>query len=159
MLYKNRKINEYSGMVVLDIKDIKKKFPVGFPVDKLPPEAREENIEVYRICRTGAVEEKSFLPTYLDELSMTKENEGEDKPIDFYSLSTYEKPRDARNCLKFFRGKQPNAIAAKGVTSPTCGVVQRTKERIDTKKSHVDWWLYDGAKPHIFFEAVDLSST
>lgn len=140
-------------------KDIERKFPVGFPVDKLPLEAKEQSIEVYRICRTGVVEEKSFLPTYMDELSMTKENDGEDKDIGFYSMSTYEKPRDAKKRLKFFRGKQPNAIAAKGVTNPRCGVIQRTKERTGQKDSHVDWWLYEGATPHIFFEAVDLSST
>lgn len=142
----------------MDIQEIEKKFPIGFPKEKLPEGAKEESIEVYRICRTGAVEEKSFLPTYLDELSNTKENDGEDKEIGSYSLSTYEKTRDARQRLKFFRGKQPNAIAAKGVTDPDCGVVQRTKERTGTKSSHVDWWLYEGAEPHKYFYEVDLDA-
>lgn len=143
----------------MDIKDIEKKFPAGFPKEKLPEGAKEESITVYRICRTGAVEEKSFLPSYLDELSHTKENDGESEDIGFYSLSTYEKERDARRRLKFFRGKQPAAIAAKGTTDVSCGVVQRTKERTGQKDSHVDWWLYEGAEPHKYFSKIDLDAT
>lgn len=135
----------------MTIDKIIRKFPVGFPDDLLPEGAKEENIEVYRICRTGYVDRDSFLPTYLDELSKTKENDGKKQDIGFYSLSTYEKPRDARNKFKFFRGKQPSAIIAKGVTDRSCGVTQRTKERKKTKDSHVDWWLYEGATPHKFF--------
>ena len=138
-------------------KEIQKKFPAIFPAERLPAGAKEESIEVYRICRTGRVEASSFLPTYLDELAHTKEQEDGDHEIGYYSLSTYEKERDARNRLKFFRGKQPAAIAAKGTTDPSCGLVQRTKERTGKKDSHVDWWLYEQAEPHRFFREVDLS--
>lgn len=141
----------------MDVKDIKKKFPLGFPVDRLPKGAKEESIEVYRICRSGAVEAKSFLPTYLDpDVANTKENEGAVE-IGYYSLSTFFKRSEARRMLKFFLGKQPSAIAAFGTTDPSCGVCQRTKERLTNKKSHVDWWLYEAATPHIFFKSVDLS--
>ncbi|NBI66427.1 hypothetical protein D1646_06290 [Pseudoflavonifractor sp. 60] len=133
--------------------EIKKKFPVDFPVDLLPEEASEEHIVVYRICRTGKVEPASFLPTYRDELAHTKENEGE-MDIGLFSLSTYEKPRDARQKLKFFRGFQPEAIAARGVTVSCCGLVQRTRARTGTKNSHVDWWLYEGAQPHEYFHKI-----
>ena len=76
-------------VIYLDIEKIRKKFPDGFPVDQLPEGAKEEAIEVYRICRSGAVEEKSFLPTYLDpDMAHTKENEG-DSDIGHYSLSTW----------------------------------------------------------------------
>ncbi len=45
---------------------------------------------------------------------------------------------------------------AKGVTHSSCGLSQRTKERIKKKKdSHVDWWLYEGAEPHKHFEIID----
>lgn len=137
--------------------EILKKFPVGFPIERLPEGIKEEEIEVYRICRSGKVEEGSFLPTYLDELSKTKENEdiGEQE-IGYYSLSTYEKKKDAKKRLKFFRGKQPDAIASKGKTDCSCGVIQRTKERTGCKNSHVDWWIYDGAQPHIYFCEVQL---
>ncbi len=142
--------------IIVDIEKIRDKFPIGFPVELLPKEAKEQQIEVYRICRTGAVEPASFLPTYLDELAKTKENENAQPDIGFFSLSTYEKQRDAKNKLKFFRGKQPEAIAAKGITDVSCGITQRTKERTGQKDSHVDWWLYTGAEPHKYFDKVEL---
>ena len=140
----------------MNFDDIASKFPKGFPVEKLPNGAKEESIEVYRICRTGRVEAASFLPTYLDELAHTKENE--DAPFDIgnYSLSTYSKENDAKRKLKFFRGKQPCAIVAKGTTDPSCGIVQRAKERTGTKSSHIDWWLYEGALPHTYFKEEPL---
>lgn len=138
----------------MDIKNIRKKFPASFPVDLLPEGAKEENIQVYRICRTGAVERQSFLPTYLDELFRVKEID--EKDIGDYSLSTYEKARDARNRLKFFRGKDPCAIVAKGITDSSCGIVQRTKERTGQHNSHIDWWLYEGSEPHKHFQEVQL---
>lgn len=142
----------------MDIDAIKAKFPNGFPVERLPKGAKEENIEVYRICRSGKVEDASFLPAYLDEISKTKENENEIHEIGYYSLSVYEKIRDAKNKLKFFRGKQPSAIAAKGITDKSCGVTQRTKERTGKKDSHIDWWLYEDSTPHVFFSEIDLKN-
>lgn len=138
----------------MDIEKLKLKFPKGFPVERLPEGAKEENIEAYRICRSGKVEAESFLPTYLDELSKTKEADEED--IGFYSLSVFEKASEAKRMLKFFRGKQPCAIAAKGVTDTGCGMTQRTKERTGKKTSHIDWWLYADAVPHLFFQEADL---
>ena len=142
--------------IIVDIQKLKEKFPCGFPVERLPEGAKEENIVAYRICRSGAVEAASFLPTYLDEISRTKENENEVQDIGHYSLSVFEKESEARRMLKFFRGKQPCAIAAKGSTDASCGMTQRTKERTGTKSSHIDWWLYDGAAPHLFFNMVDM---
>ncbi len=143
----------------MDIEKIKSKFPVDFPVDMLPDGAKEENIEVYRICRSGKIEPKSFLPTYLDELAHTKENENTTQDIGHYSLSTFENENEARRMFKFFRGKQPEAIAAKGITDSSCGLTQRTKERTKKKGSHVDWWLYEGAEPHRFFCETSLEQT
>lgn len=135
--------------ITVDIETLKKKFPKGFPVERLPEGAKEENIVAYRICRSGKVEAASFLPTYLDEISKVKEIDDED--MGYYSLSVFEKASEAKRMLKFFRGKQPCAIAAKGVTDASCGMTQRTKERTGKKTSHIDWWLYEGATPHLFF--------
>ena len=135
---------------------LRRKFPSAFP-DGVPPKgAKPESVPVYRICRTGKVESASFLPTYLDPaVSQTKENVGLPHDCDYYSLSTYEKRRDANNKLKFFKKRNPPAILAKGTTDPSCGVSQRTKERTGTKSSHVDWWLYDKAQPHTFFQPIE----
>lgn len=142
--------------ITVDIETLKKKFPHGFPVERLPEGAKEENITAYRICRSGKVEAASFLPTYLDEISKVKEIDDED--MGYYSLSVFEKASEAKRMLKFFRGKQPCAIAAKGVTDASCGMTQRTKERTGKKTSHIDWWLYEGAVPHLFFLETDLEN-
>lgn len=134
--------------------EFKKEFPPGFPVDSLPSGAKEQRIEVFRICRTGKVESDSFLPSYLDELSQTKEHFNEAFDIGHYSLSTFWKLKEAEKKLRFFRGHQPCAILAKGVTEPVCGVCQKTRERTGKKSSHVDWWLYVDACPHIYFKEV-----
>ncbi len=140
----------------MDIDRIKSKFPNGFPVELLPDGAKEENIEAYRICRSGKVETLSFLPTYLDEISKTKENEDQSPDIGHYSLSVFGKLAETKRMLKFFRGKQPGAIAAKGITDSSCGITQRTRERTGRKTSHIDWWLYTDAMPHVFFEETNL---
>ena len=137
-----------------DLDELREKYPPGFPVEELPEGAREERIIVYRVCRSGKVDSSSFLPSYLDELAMTKENAEAEHDIGQYSLSTFFKENDAKRALKFFRGKQPNAVLAIGSTEPSCGLCQRTKERKKNAKSHVDWWLYQGAEPHIFFQEV-----
>lgn len=140
----------------LNLAELREKYPPGFPVEELPEGAREERIEVYRVCRSGSVEPSSFLPSYLDELAMTKENAEGKHDIGHYSLSTFCNKGDARRALKFFRGKQPGAILAIGITEPSCGLCQRTKERKKNAKSHVDWWLYQGAEPHRFFREIRL---
>ena len=137
-----------------DLDELYEKYPPGFPVEDLPEGAREERITEYRVCRSGRVEPSSFLPTYLDELAMTKENAEAEYDIGHYSLSTFFKENEAKRALKFFRGKQPNAILAIGCTEPSCGLCQRTKERKKGARSHVDWWLYQDAKPHILFQEI-----
>ena len=73
-----------------------------------------------------------------------------------YGMSCFYKKKDAKNMLALFTKRNPRAIASKGITACECGPIQRTNERKKTSKSHVDWWLYEGAKPHLFFEKVDI---
>ena len=96
-------------------------------MEDLPEGAREERITVYRVCRSGKVEPSSFLPTYLDELAMTKENAEAEYDIGHYSLSTFFKENEAKRALKFFRGKQPNAILAIGCTEQAVDCVNERK--------------------------------
>lgn len=143
----------------MNIEELRQKYPPGFPVEKIPEGAKEESINVFRICRSGRVETASFLPTYLDELAMTKENDGAEPDIGYYSMSTFFKENEARKKLKFFRGKHPKAILASGCTEPICGLCQRTRERKGkTARSHVDWWLYQEAQPHTYFKEMELES-
>lgn len=140
------------------IEQLRQKFPFDFPIEFLPLGAKEESISVFRICRSGAVEPRSFLPSHLDpDVMHVKELEDAEFNIENYSLSVYEKANHARRRLALFSRYSPAAIAARGTTDPSCGLTQRSSERTGKKgDSHVDWWLYEGAKPHIFFEAVDL---
>ena len=49
---------------------------------------------------------------------------------------------------------KPHKIAI-GTTEPECGLVQRTRERKGKKaKSHIDWWLYEGAEPYKYFSII-----
>ena len=93
-----------------DLDELCEKYPSGFPVEDLPEEAREERITVYRVCRSGNVEPSSFLPTYLDELAMTKENAEAKHDIGHYSWTCYQvfsacstKPKsiDAECCRRY----------------------------------------------------------
>ena len=49
---------------------------------------------------------------------------------------------------------------AKGITRPIHGICLETKEwksklGIKYRGSHVDWWLYIGAKPYMEFEVIE----
>lgn len=145
----------------MDRNILKKKFPSYFPVELLPEGAKEQELEVYRICKWGKIEPKAFLTTY-EEYQMhpgLKEADN-DKPQDIgsYSLSCYQAEKDAIKRLNFFTKYEPKAILAKGITTPSYGPSQLTKERERRKsyKSHVDWWLYEGATPHVSFKEVQI---
>ena len=120
----------------------------------MPVGAHEENITVYRACKTGECDEESFKPSYEENGYNVYPFLPEDDPSQ-YSLSTFEKPKD----VKRFAGvmsdiNEPYKIAI-GQTIPEFGLVQRTRERTGKKGSHVDWWLYKDAKPHTVFSLID----
>ena len=111
-------------------------------------------IKVYRACKSGKCDRKSFLPTY-EENGFAVDDGTDEKDLGQYSLSTYEKPTH----IKRFAGvmydiKEPCRIAT-GITNPIHGVVQRTRERKKCKSSHVDWWLYKDATPYREFEIIN----
>lgn len=138
---------------------LKKKFPSYFPIDLLPKGAKEEELEVYRVCKWGKVEPRAFLNSYEERIynNALKEFDAFDlQDIGNYSLSCFEDLKDANKSLKFFTRKEPAAILAFGTTTKSYGPCQRTKDREKRKngKSHVDWWLYEGATPHLSFKEV-----
>jgi hypothetical protein len=138
-----------------DEERIKRLFPSYFQQFDLPKEAREEEITVYRACKSRKCDKESFTPSF--EEQGCKYFEGDDpKDPGLYSLSTYEKPKDVKRFVKLTTeyGK-PYKIAI-GTTDPLYGLVQRTREREKGRKnSHVDWWLYKDAKPYISFKMID----
>lgn len=132
---------------------IKRIFPAYFSQFVLPEGAREEELQVYRACRSGKCDKASFLPTY--EERGCKIYEGEDiKDPKLYSLSTYLKPKDVKRFASMTSDMQVPYKIAIGITHARWGLVQPTKEREHKKTSHVDWWLYKDATPYESFELI-----
>ena len=135
------------------LKEIEKIFPDYFERFKLPDGAKEESIEVYRAGKTGKCDRDSFLPTFEENnFKLTSTQEACDPGI--YSLSTFEKPVDIKRFAFIDSEVLPPYSIAIGKTEPKHGLVQRTRERTQTKKSHVDWWLYTNARPYEEFEII-----
>lgn len=134
---------------------LKRLFPDYFAKFELPEGAKEENITVYRACKSWRCDKISFTPTFEEQGYKYLINQDPKDPS-VYSLSTVEKPKDIKRfvTLNSEYGK-PYKIAI-GITDSKNGIVQRTKERIKIRKgSHVDWWLYKHAKPYESFEMID----
>ncbi len=133
---------------------LKKKFPSYFSNFKLPEGAKEQKIKVFRACRTQRVDKGSFLPSFEENnFKYYKRDDPSDPGL--YSLSTYEKPKDVKRFANTNNKFRPPYKIAKGFTEPTCGPSQRTRERKPkSKTSHVDWWIYENAKPHKYFELI-----
>lgn len=138
-----------------DEERIKRLFPSYFRLFELPEGAREEEIIVYRACKSCNCDKESFTPSF-EEQGCQYFKDDDPKDPGLYSLSTYEKPKDIKRFVKHNSeyGK-PYKIAI-GTTDLSCGLVQRTREREKKRKdSHVDWWLYKEAKPYKSFKMID----
>lgn len=134
---------------------LKRKFPSYFSNFELPEGAREQRIDVYRACKTQKVDKESFLPSF--EENNYSYGVG-DNPSDpgLYSLSTYAKPKDIKRFANTNNAFRPPYKIARGITEPACGLSQRTSERKSKRKdSHVDWWIYENAKPHQYFKLIE----
>ncbi|WP_294340385.1 hypothetical protein [uncultured Clostridium sp.] len=144
----------------MDEKQGKKKFPSYFENFEMPEWAREQELEVYRACATGKVDEKSFLNSFEENGFQVSLGGEEDDPQE-YSLSSYTKFKDVKRFMTMdSRFGVPFKIA-KGITKPVHGICLETKEwkrnlGIKYRGSHVDWWLYENAEPWKEFEEVIL---
>ena len=140
---------------MLDVQGMQKRFPAYFENFTLPRCEVEQQICVYRACKTRKIEQASFLNTYEENGFANTVGQEIDDPQE-YCLSTYERLRDVKRFVAVTAKYSPPFLLAKGWTSPLCGVSCRTKEwKTGYKGSHVDWWLYEDAKPWEHFEEVD----
>lgn len=71
-----------------------------------------------------------------------------------YCLSTYVRLNDVKRFVIIDSKYQPPWLLAKGHTTKEDGVSCLSKEWQKRKNSHVDWWLYVGAKSWKAFEEV-----
>lgn len=132
---------------------LKKIFPDYFTLFKLPQGANEESIKVYRACKTGKCDKISFTPTY-EEQGYTYRAGDDPQDPGLYSLSTYENPRHIKRFAAMNSDMHVPYKIAVGYTDPDYGLVLRTKERTHKTTSHVDWWLYQDARPYEAFELI-----
>lgn len=134
---------------------MKKVFPAYFSNFQLPAAAKEQEIAVYRACRTHKLERESFLCTYEENGIRITAGGKEDDPQE-YCMSTYAKLKDVRRFVVADSKYQPPWTLAKGHTTVKDGVSCGTKEwKEKHKSSHVDDWLYEGAEPWTAFELID----
>lgn len=139
----------------MDIDRLKKKFPTYFPVDKLPKEAKEEEIEVFRACKYGFCRD-SFLTTYEEcRIYKFKTKSYNEEDIGTYSMSCFENIKELKSVLKKlnFYGRYKRLVLSKGKTNIECGIILRAKD-IKKSGSHVDFWIYENAKPIKYFEVI-----
>lgn len=136
---------------------IKKKFPAYMESIELPECAKEQEITVYRACRTGKIEKDSFLNTYEENGNQILNHPGlEENDPQHFSMSTYAKVKELKRfCSTNQKKYQPPYLLAKGITKGICGVSCFTNEWKKKKGSHVDWWLYEDTAPWEYFEEVD----
>ena len=123
---------------------IEKIFPDYFDRFSLPEGAKEQELTVYRACRSGACDRASFILSFEEKALQYAQGEDESDP-GLYTLSTFEKPKDVRRFAATSNVYHPPYKIAVGTTSPRHGPCQRTRERKAKAKSHVDWWLYRDA--------------
>lgn len=139
--------------------EIKKSFPSYIDTSIIPKWAKEQSFEVYRACRTGKVDQLSFMNSFEENGFEILEDFGKYR-ASAYSLSTYTKIKDVKRFMTMTSEFKVPFIIAKGTTEPTYGVCIETrfwkKQLCDKcKSSHVDWWLYEDATPWLAFKEVD----
>jgi len=135
----------------------KKVFPAYYDNFKMPPEAKEQELTVYRACETRKLERESFLDSYEANGFQVPANFEPTDPI-VYSMSTYLKLRDVKRFVVTNSKHQPPFALAKGITDPIHGICCETrqwKEGYPNSSSHVDFWLYKDAEPWRSFALVD----
>lgn len=141
--------------------EINKTFPSYIDTSIIPEWAKEQSFEVYRACRSGKVDQLSFMNSFEENGFKELEDLGKYR-ASAYSLSTYTKIRDVKRFMTMTSDFGVPFIIAKGTTDPTYGVCLETrfwKKQLGDKckSSHVDWWLYEGATPWLVFKEVDYN--
>ena len=139
---------------------IEKVFPYYMKDIVIPEIAKEQEIHVFRACRTGVVDKDSFLNSFEENnfqpLSMLDINDPQN-----YSLSTYYKFKDVKRFAMINSDLQVPYIIAEGITNPRDGICAKTRDWLINEKgkkprtSHVDWWLYKDARPWENFKEIN----
>lgn len=133
-------------------------FPANFESEILPIKEDESiAIDVYRVIKSGEINRAAFLSTWEE----TEENliDSLDKSDPgTYATSCSSSLGVLKRLTKRIMLHHPSPIIAKGTTEVSCGPSQKSKDRTQKNTPHVDWWVYDEAEPHLYFEEVKEES-
>lgn len=139
-------------------------FPNGFKNLIYSMGARDQSLDVYRICRQGVVNRDAFASTYESRPDLRKKEKRqdvvnrdayrlEDIDVGLYSTSCFTKIKDIKRIFNAMAKTTPKQIVAKGVTDPQCGPCLDSSS---TTSSHVHWWLYKDSHPEHFFKKTNV---
>lgn len=136
------------------MKDFPEYFPPGVKESVIIYGADSQDLNVYRVAKSGVIEEATFYSTYEEEQKGLRKST---KKLDLndpstYSTSCFLKKEALKYLLDLFMRSKPEARVIKGTTETTCGLSQITGKRTkrDNDMEHVDWWLYKNALPTSF---------
>ena len=94
-----------------------KKFPSYFSNFEMPEWAREQELEVYRACATGKIDNLSFLNTFEENGFQVEQGAADDDPQQ-YSLSSYTKLTHIKRFMTMDSRYGVPFKIAKGITNP-----------------------------------------
>ena len=120
-------------------------YPSYYPDNCPPDEATDEEKLLYRLCSGSVLTENDFLSFYDTDPQRWANN------IQAYGLSVLESQADcdrARRKNGKLRKKYP--FCASGMNNSDRGRILNTPSKVNPR--HFTWWVYEGVKPHTFFE-------
>lgn len=136
------------------MKEFPECFPDNFVTDILPKGAKEENKSVYRVMKYGTIDREGFISTYEEiqrGLIPRKKRMRLNDP-GLYSTSCNIEYSEAAYALRLFMRHYLAPFIAKGLIHGEYGPSQLTSERDrERTDTHVDWWVYDGNEPQMYF--------
>lgn len=101
---------------------------------------KEQDIDVYRVAKSGIIDENTFLSSFEEYKLGLIPTIKDLQDVSTYSTSCYLDIKKLKKTLKMLMKYNPRAQVIKGKVK--FGLSQITKERIPNKDSHVDWWIY-----------------
>ena len=150
------------------------KFPQIYPCDlydKIIQDGGANNIfeNVYRVASYGIINRDAFLSTF-EEFELPDTNlvnrdaflasTCNNYDIGDYSVSFYEKRKDAKKILNLKKKQYDGPVLIYGMILPEHGLSIRTRESTDpnrrTKDSHVDLWKYEDVDMTNLFEIEEV---
>ena len=143
-------------------------FPDCFPADfqkRLEQEGAQREVAYhgFRVAKYGDDHRRNFMSTYeerlrrIEETGMDPVPEKKSKRCTEYSTSLFDSFEWTDYIRKMVMRNPPGAYCLEGETDPSCGpskIGEKKKEQ-QYEYRHIDWWIYKGAEPWLYFHRAD----